>query len=117
MHLVLPALVLDNLRYHILAVVDYLSDRHVQLHLSKPLRLLIDALDCLKLGHYIVLLTQGDVLYVNQDFFNGNVLATTDRQFYLHCLHQDLVSLCVGPVELGFLVVHSVQEVFQVRYL
>lgn len=109
-------LILYDLWNDVFAIVDNLSYRHVELHLPEPLWLLVDPLHNFKFSHDIIILAQRNIFNVDQSLLNRNIVLSSNDQLNLHCLHQNLISFNVIPMELGFLIVHSIQQVFEVRY-
>lgn len=98
-------------------IIDDLPDGHIGTHLAEQIGVLTDLLDELQLlDHILVVLTNGDVLDVNENFLDGDVAATADSQLELHGRNQNFVHLFMGDVEFFLFIVDAVQQVLQIGY-
>ncbi len=107
-------LVLNDSGHNVFKVVDDFLDGHVEFHFLEPFSLFIDPADNLELLHQFISLVDGNVLYVDEDLVDGDILVSAQGQFVLHGADEHFVDGEVGLVEFCLLVVHSVQQVFEV---
>ena len=108
-------LVLNDSGHNVFKVVDDFLDGHVEFHFLEPFSLFIDPADNLKLLYQFISLVDGNVLYVDEDLVDGDVLVSAQGQFVLHGADEHFVDGKVGLVELGFLVVNSIENELKIR--
>lgn len=104
-------------REHVLALLNNLEKGHVEFDLGEDFGAFADDLNGVEFLDDGVVFGEGDVLHVDHDLFERHVILASQRQLHLHRLHQHFVDALVLDVELPFLVVQSIQNRLQVRYL
>ena len=57
-----------------------------------------------------------DILDINEDLIDGNVVIASNFEFYLHGFDQNIIHTLMICMKFFFLVVNTVEEVFEMRY-